>query len=188
MSGANFVDYVKIFCRLEKEPRFGPLPKGKICPQGRPDGGDGGTAAILSCAVTGTTGRYCTCVTNVISSRAWGAAPRLTVQENGRGVLIEVPLRYRGVRRAHGEHLCDITEDGQEVLLMKGAGTGQRILNRPQIRRRAMLSREPYEERWVTELKLLADVGLVGFPNAANHVALRCRQRSQNCQLSLYHA
>ncbi|MGM2628844.1 GTPase ObgE, partial [Bacillus cereus group sp. Bce038] len=84
--------------------------------------------------------------------------------------VIEVPCGTVAYDAHTGEYLCDITDDGQEVILLQGGRGGlgnTRFKTATNQAPRYSQPGEPYEEKWIIlELKLLADVGLVGFPNA----------------------
>jgi len=113
--------------------------------------------------------------------------------KKGESRIIDVPCGTVAYDAHTGEYLCDVTDHGQEVILLKGGRGGlgnQHFKTATNQAPRYAQPGEPYEERWVIlELKLLADVGLVGFPNAGevNFALGAISRETQDCQLPVYH-
>ena len=169
----NFIDYVKIYCRSGKGGRGSMhMHRAKYQPLGGPDGGDGGRGGNVY--LRGNR-NYWTLLhlrydRHVFAGNGGNGGKCCSHGSDGADRYIEVPPGTVAYDAETGKYLCDVVEDGQVVMLLKGGrgglGNFQFRTSTNQAPRYAQPGEPMQEMMVVLELKLLADVGLVGFPNA----------------------
>ena len=173
MAESNFVDYVKILCRSGKGGRGSMhLKHVKYNYNGGPDGGDGGRGGNI---ILRGNHNYWTLLhlryqRHIFAEHGGNGGKDKCHGTDGKDVYIDVPPGTVVYNAETGKFVCDVNYDGQEVMLLKGGrgglGNFQFRTATNQAPRFAQPGEPMQEMTIILELKLLADVGLVGFPNA----------------------